>query len=194
MEKDSRNERKNREGVLVENIEITEVTACHSDLNRIIFLAQADKRLGKILPILYLNQPNAKYSKALGSVSYMYGQHLVTLFSTGKIGITYVKDIDEAKQLVDEVKNLINRAFMYYLSYGKPAPELLKLKKKVSPMEIYKNLPRTNCKECGESGCYTFAIRLASGEKRLHHCPPLQSSEYAEKRAYLSKVLQLIKL
>ncbi|WP_080941598.1 MULTISPECIES: (Fe-S)-binding protein [Methanosarcina] len=27
-------------------------------------------------------------------------------------------------------------------------------------MGIYKHLPQTNCRDCGEQSCYIFAIRL----------------------------------
>ena len=70
---------------LIKKIEITEITPCLSDPERIKFLAQTDQPLGDILPILYLYIPNAKYAEKLGSLSYTHQQHLVTVFSTGKL-------------------------------------------------------------------------------------------------------------
>jgi len=52
--------------VLVKKIEITEITPCLADTERVKFLAQTDKPLGDMLPILYLYIPNAKYSEKLG--------------------------------------------------------------------------------------------------------------------------------
>ncbi|MDH5437926.1 MAG: hypothetical protein OEX76_03385 [Candidatus Bathyarchaeota archaeon] len=172
---------------LIEKIEISEITPCLSDPERIKFLAQTDKPLGDVLPILYLSIPNAKYSEKLGSLSYTHQQHLITIFSTGKIGMTYVKDRNEAEQLIAEAKDLINRALIYLKKHGKPNPKLLESKKKLSPMEIYKMLPQTNCKECGEDGCYVFGIKLLSGEKNLNQCPYVKTSE-------LEKMLYSIKL
>ncbi len=34
--------------------------------------------------------------------------------------------------------------------------------KAVSPIEVYKLLPRTNCKECGEENCMAFAVKLVN--------------------------------
>ena len=157
--------------LLVRKIEITEVTPCLSDPERIKFLAQTDQPLGDILPILYLCVPNAKYSEKLGALNYTRQRHLITMFSTGKIGMTYVKDRSEAEQLVTEAKSLINRAYIYLKSHGKPDEKLFELKNQTNPMKIYEKLPKTNCKECGEDSCYVFGVKLLSGEKDLRQCP-----------------------
>ena len=60
--------------VLVKKIEIHEVTPCLSDPDKIKFLAQTDKPIGDVLPILYLYIPNAKYSENLGALSYTHQQ------------------------------------------------------------------------------------------------------------------------
>ncbi len=38
-------------------------------------------------------------------------------------------------------------------------------------LEIYKHLPKTNCKECGSPTCLAFAMALASGKAELSACP-----------------------
>jgi len=38
---------------------------------------------------------------------------------------------------------------------------------------VYKLLPQTNCKQCGEPTCYTFALKLAASQKKITDCPPL---------------------
>ena len=38
-------------------------------------------------------------------------------------------------------------------------------------LEIYKHLPKTNCKECGSPTCLAFAMALASGKASLEACP-----------------------
>ncbi|MEM2104292.1 MAG: hypothetical protein QW717_05320 [Candidatus Bathyarchaeia archaeon] len=85
-------------------IEIKDISPCTDDPERIKFLAQADKPLEDVLPILYLAIPNAKYSEKLGTLSYMHQQHLITIFANGRISMTYVKDRNEANQLVEEAK------------------------------------------------------------------------------------------
>jgi acetyl-CoA decarbonylase/synthase complex subunit gamma len=38
-------------------------------------------------------------------------------------------------------------------------------------LEIYKLLPKTNCKECGQPTCLAFAMQLAAGKASLEKCP-----------------------
>ncbi len=45
--------------------------------------------------------------------------------------------------------------------------------KELSPIEIYKYLPKTNCKECGETNCMAFAAKLVNREASLQECLPL---------------------
>jgi len=47
-------------------------------------------------------------------------------------------------------------------------------------IEIYKLLPQTNCKECGEPTCLAFAMKLAAGKTELALCPSV--SEEAKAR------------
>jgi acetyl-CoA decarbonylase/synthase, CODH/ACS complex subunit gamma len=60
--------------------------------------------------------------------------------------------------------------------------------KEISPIDVYKLLPKTNCGECKEANCMAFATRLVNGELMLSDCPPLHTVEYTkahEALAYL---------
>ena len=50
--------------------------------------------------------------------------------------------------------------------------------KEISPIDIYKLLPKTNCKECGEANCMAFATRVVNGELAVDNCPPVTKEEY----------------
>ncbi len=38
-------------------------------------------------------------------------------------------------------------------------------------LDIYKQLPKTNCKDCGQATCLAFAMALAGGKASLEACP-----------------------
>lgn len=42
-----------------------------------------------------------------------------------------------------------------------------------NPMEIFKLLPRTDCRDCGAATCLAFSVLVFKGEKRLADCPHL---------------------
>ncbi len=63
--------------------------------------------------------------------------------------------------------------------------------KKLSPLEVYNLLPKTNCKECGYPSCIAFATNLLLGKNKLEDCPPLfRDPKYA---ANLEKLKTLLK-
>ena len=47
-------------------------------------------------------------------------------------------------------------------------------------MAIYQLLPKTNCKQCGEPTCWTFALKLVASQKPATACTPLQKPEFSE--------------
>jgi len=61
--------------------------------------------------------------------------------------------------------------------------------REISPIDVYKFLPKTNCKECGESNCMAFATRVVNGERILTDCPPLYTDQYQEARFHLTELL-----
>jgi 4Fe-4S ferredoxin len=56
-------------------------------------------------------------------------------------------------------------------------------------MAIFKLLPQTNCKQCGEPTCYTFSLKLAASQKKLVDCTPLFEPQYAENLAALEEIV-----
>jgi len=53
--------------------------------------------------------------------------------------------------------------------------------------EIYKLLPRTNCRECGQPTCMMFASLATEGAKGQQDCPRLSGPGLQALEAYLSK-------
>jgi acetyl-CoA decarbonylase/synthase complex subunit gamma len=62
--------------------------------------------------------------------------------------------------------------------------------KELSPIDIYKLLPKINCKECGQDNCMAFATKIVNREIEIGSCPPLLKKE--NEKAY-AKLLELLK-
>ncbi|MEM2787914.1 MAG: (Fe-S)-binding protein, partial [Archaeoglobaceae archaeon] len=43
----------------------------------------------------------------------------------------------------------------------------------IGALDVYKYLPKTNCRKCGEQTCMAFAVKLLNGEKDIKECKPL---------------------
>lgn len=63
--------------------------------------------------------------------------------------------------------------------------------KSISPIEIYKLLPKTNCQKCGEENCMAFAAKLVNMETKLEKCSPLL--EEPKYKANYEKIWNIIK-
>ncbi len=50
----------------------------------------------------------------------------------------------------------------------------------LSGLQIFKLLPKTNCKECGQATCMAFAMQLAAGKAELDQCPYVSDEAKAE--------------
>ena len=53
-------------------------------------------------------------------------------------------------------------------------------KSDVTPLDILKHTPRTNCGECGLGSCMAFSLQVVQGRKRPQDCPYLDA-EFAER-------------
>ena len=58
------------------------------------------------------------------------------------------------------------------------------------PLDVYKELPGTNCGECGEINCMAFAAKLIERVASVDNCPPLFKNEYTSKFKSLLAILR----
>lgn len=61
-------------------------------------------------------------------------------------------------------------------------------------LEIYKHLPKTNCKECGPPTCLAFAMALASGKASLDQCPYVSDEAKAALESSAAPPIKLVKV
>ena len=64
----------------------------------------------------------------------------------------------------------------------------------LTAMGVYKNLPRTNCKDCGFPTCMAFAMQVAAKQKALTDCPHLSDEakeEFSEASAPPMRLLRI---
>ena len=62
--------------------------------------------------------------------------------------------------------------------------------KELSPIDIYKLLPKINCKECGVDNCMAFAAKIVNREMTVDQCPPLLKKENEKAYAKLKDLLK----
>src|SRR5512137_586863 len=62
----------------------------------------------------------------------------------------------------------------------------------LSGLEIYKLLPKTNCKECGQPTCLAFAMKLAQKQAELSACPYVSEESKAKLAAASTPPIRLV--
>ena len=62
--------------------------------------------------------------------------------------------------------------------------------KELSPIDVYKLLPKTNCKECGQENCMAFATKIVNREVTIDACKPLLKKEYEKAYSQLKELLR----
>jgi len=103
-----------------------------------------------------------------------------------KVAVTRLRDREEAKQVLDEIKDLINRTY----EGRQNIQPCYKKGGELKFLEVFKLLPRTNCGECGQPTCLAFATKLVQQETNIARCLPIFSGEFEEKKKRLLEVLQ----
>lgn len=163
----------------VEIAEVRQLLPCIADSTKFRIVANMAPPLGGVLKILEPIFPRGNYSDKKGSLIVQKGEIITTIYGSGKVVMRMVKNEDEAKEELENLKNIINGTIK------KGVTPLPREKVRVEFMEMYKYLPQTDCRQCGEQGCYSFAIRLMAGQITLDKCTQLKEPDYATNKERL---------
>ncbi|MGQ9516640.1 MAG: (Fe-S)-binding protein [Anaerolineae bacterium] len=142
---------------------------------------------GDISPVFpYLNaiMPGAEYQPAGPVLRFKWEGHMVTL-RPDEMAAAGFRDADEAVGFLARLQEVINDTWE---RRHEIQPSYVQRKRLVAT-DVYRLLPRTNCKACGQPTCFTFAAKLTLGEVGLEACPVLFEPGYAEQRARLEEMV-----
>jgi ArsR family metal-binding transcriptional regulator len=126
----------------------------------------------------------AVYLPEAKALTWKKGGHNIS-FHAYEIATSNVEDREEA---VKELEGLIDLVNCTWERRAEITPDT-STRQRPTPMAIFKLLPQTNCKQCGEPTCYTFALRLSTSQKELADCPLLFEPQYIEKRIALEEIV-----
>jgi ArsR family metal-binding transcriptional regulator len=171
----------------IEVVEVRQLLPCIADKTKFRIIARVEPPLGGALKLLEPIFPRAMYSEKIGALIVQRGNMLITLYSSGNVTMTMIESEAEANQILDDLRRTINEAIAKGVT---PVP---REKIKVDHMEIYSYLPQTNCQECGEQSCYSFAIKLVCKEATLDKCTPLSTeAKYATGLEHLRTLMEYL--
>ena len=157
---------------------------CEPGAERWSVKAALEDDIGDTLPYLNTTLKGAIYNHAARALTWRMGGHSVAI-RPREIAISNLRDKDAAATEVQRVVDIVNRTWERRAEIT-PSVEM---RQRLKPMDVYKLLPATNCKVCGQPTCFTFALKVTAGEVEIEQCAPLFTDAYREKRERMLALL-----
>ena len=157
---------------------------CNPSSQKVNAIAELRADISEVFPYLNSVLKGLQYNEEERILTVKRGGHLIS-FRPREISITKLEDEDEAKMVVEELKQIVNDTYtrreqIKPVYTSRPIPR---------PLDIFKLLPGKNCKECGEATCLAFALKLNNDEMQLRRCPLLYQMEFENNRIKLEELL-----
>jgi ArsR family metal-binding transcriptional regulator len=149
---------------------------CEPGAERFSTVARLAVDISEALPLLNATLRGAVYHQEANALTWKKGGHNIT-FHAFEIATSNVADRDVAIKEIDGLVQLVNRTW-------ERRSEIIpsyQARRRPTPMDVYKLLPQTNCKLCGEQTCFNFALKLCAGQHQLADCPVLSEPDYRER-------------
>ncbi len=157
---------------------------CEPGAERYAARARLTVDVSEVLPYLNATLRGAVYLPEANALTWKKGGHNLA-FHAYEIATSNVEDREGAEKDLKGLVDLVNRTWE---RRAEITPDNTTRQRPTS-MAIFKLLPQTNCKQCGEPTCYTFALKMAAAQKKLADCLPLAEEQYADKHAGLEAIV-----
>lgn len=171
--------------MLIETYDLEVFTPpCEPGAERFTASARLSADISQALPYLNATLRGAVYYPEAQMLRWTKAGHHVAI-RPHEIAVSNVPDREGAIKELDGIVRLINQIWE---RRAEITPNY-ETRQRPTPMAVYKLLPQTNCKECGQPTCWTFALKLAASQQKIEDCPRLLQPQYADKLAALREIV-----
>lgn len=157
---------------------------CEPGAERFAARARLDVDISPVFPFLNAVLKGAIYHRKANAITWKKGGHNIA-FHPYEIATSNVENQSAAEKEIRGLIELVNRTWE---RRGEIEPSY-KERKRPTPMDVYRHLPRSNCKECGEPTCWTFALKVIAGQHSLFDCPTLKELSGTPELAELQSLI-----
>ncbi len=162
--------------MLIEKYEVEVFTPpCEPGAERYAARARLAQDISSVLPYLNASLRGAVYHQQAKALTWKKGGHNIA-FHALEIATSNVEDRDGAESELRGLVELVNRTWE---RRAEITPDT-STRQRPAPMALFKLLPRTNCQQCGEPTCYSFALKLAASKRLLAECTPIKEPQHVE--------------
>jgi len=163
----------------------TMLPECNTFAETINAVASLSDDIGKVLPYLATLIRLCTYDDSSKILTFKLEGKGIAMYPR-KITVTRLTDREEAAQVLDKLKDFMNRTYENRHNIEPCCKKGSELKY----LDVFKLLPETNCKECGQPTCLAFATMLVRYEASIRQCSPLFGERFEEKRKKLFEMLK----
>ena len=166
--------------MLLNSYKITRTLPCLADPEKIRVIAEVSGEIYEAFPYLNAVLKGCIYNHPALTLTIKKDGKLFTLHAH-HITLAKIEDEKEAEEILMWLKDHINET---YEKREQIEPNY-SMAAELKALDIFRLLPGTNCKKCGELTCLAFAGKLVGRDTEITRCDPLFSEKYQEKRDVL---------
>jgi len=170
--------------MFLHSYKITHTLPCLADPMKIRVIADVSEEIQEVFPYLNAVLKGCIYNHPANTLTIRKDQKLITLHAV-HITLAKIEDEKEAEEILSWLRDLINET---YEKREQIEPNY-SMAAELKALDIFKLLPGTSCKKCGELTCLAFAVKLVGRDIEIKKCDPLFSEKYQEKRKVLFELL-----
>jgi ArsR family metal-binding transcriptional regulator len=148
---------------------------CVADARKLRLIAHLGGDLAAVMPYLNAEMPHAMYNHEADTFTFMENYRMISLYPR-RLTLAKADDIVDAWRVLESLRCLVNRTW----ARRQEITPSTTLRRKPPALEIYKRLPGTNCRQCGEMTCMAFAMRLWNGDLAPAQCKPVFQGAYPQ--------------
>ena len=172
-------------GKFLESVMLDFMEPCTADAMRVKFFADFDKDISEIFPYINAQMKSAIYNTGSNSLTFKKEFRLITLHPT-RLAVSKAVNEFDAYEIMDMVADLVNDT---YDNRANIEP-LHERRANPSTIEVYKHLPKINCKACGCPTCLSFAAKMIAGEYKVTRCKIVFNGSYEDHKEQLLDMAQ----
>ena len=171
--------------MLLNSCKITRILPCLADPEKIRVIADVSGEIHEVFPYLNATLKGCIYNHPANTITIKKDGKMFTLHAH-HITLAKIEDQKEAEEILGWLRDMINET---YEKRDQIEPNY-SMTAELKALDIFKLLPGTNCKKCGEPTCLAFAVKLLGRDTEITKCDPLFSEKYQGKKNVLIELLQ----
>jgi len=161
-----------------------ETPPCLPGSETVSAILEFDEDISDLLPLINAEFGPGIFDKDMPSLRLTHEDHPLIFFSR-KIGIGKCADRQDGERAAQKIWEML-QWIRDHRDQITPSYQTLG---RVTALDVFKLLPRTNCRQCDYPTCLAFATAVSQGEAEPEECPPLLEPERDASLAAIRKLL-----